>query len=200
MRDYRECNCESLLHLVHKHELVHVVGTYVPYKLLELLYLLLCQLKLLLVELVVGGYSSGVVVHDLLHGLLYRLVREHLLVSVEEMVILFYLSVKCCLLVKLRLGVSLVKLLYHGNGCYLSLNHRSCHILLWTSACHISGRKQSAYCGLSVVVHPVTACGVAADYIRLCALYLHILLTRILTGLKPFECLAWSHVEVCPLQ
>ena len=64
----------------------------------------------------------------------------------------------------------------------------------------ISGCEQPAYCGLSVVVHPVTACGVAANYIRLCALYLHILLTRILAGLKPFESLAWSHVEVCPLQ
>ena len=200
MCDYGECNCESLLHLIHKHELVHVVGTYVPYKFLELLYLLLCQLKLFLVELVMGRYSSGVVVHDLLHGLLYRLVCEHLLVSVEEMVILFYLSVKCSLLVKLRIKVSLVKLLYHGNGRYLSLNHRTGHILLWTSARHISGCEQSAYCGLSVVVHPVTARRVAADYIRLCALYLHILLTRILAGLKPFESLARSHVEVCPLQ
>jgi hypothetical protein len=49
---------------------------------------------------------------------------------------------------------------------------------------------------LTIRIHPVTARRMTSDDIWLRAFDLHILLTRILTGFHPFECLARCHIQV----
>ena len=83
-----------------------------------------------------------------------------------------------------------------GEGCYLPLGKCACDVFLRATPCHISCGEKSAYCGGTVCIYPVSAGGMTAHYVGLCALYLNILLGNFLSALYPLYSLRGCHIEV----